>query len=91
MRPGGEESWEKGLVVVWRGGAAFDLPWTRPSSPRTETQYWQWVNLGSTTYYNISIDGHKLTVLEMDGIPVWKSSVTRELFFVQGATRREGE
>ena len=51
-----------------------------------ETQFWQLVNLGSSTYYTVNVDGHEFTVLENDGTPAWKSNKTRELFFVQGGS-----
>lgn len=49
-----------------------------------ETQVLRIANLASNSYYNMSIDGHVMTVLEVDGGLVWDTYETSSLFLFGG-------
>ncbi len=57
--------------------------------PRTalragETQLWRLANIGSDLFYDVQLQGHKLTVLAEDGSPVWKVRTVDHLVMPPG-------
>ena len=37
-----------------------------------ETQLWRIANIGADLFYDVALDGHRMTVVAEDGSPVWK-------------------
>lgn len=73
--------------TLWAASHLFKIIFLCPP----ETQYWQLANLASNAYFNFMVEGHAMTVLEVDGGSVWKTWAERQLFLILGERFGQGQ
>ncbi len=82
-----------GSIVMGQGEIAPDEPSTwlvngqfRPrfSLRPGETQLWRIANIGADLFYDVALDGHRMTVVAEDGSPVWKAWTAKHLVLPPG-------
>ncbi|HST41949.1 MAG TPA: multicopper oxidase family protein [Conexibacter sp.] len=56
----------------------------RMSIAQGETQLWRIGNIGSDLFYNVQLDGHRMTVIAEDGSPVWRVHSADHLVLAPG-------
>lgn len=49
-----------------------------------ETQLWRIGNIGSDLFYDVSLEGHRMTVIAEDGSPVWRVHAANHLVLPPG-------
>jgi FtsP/CotA-like multicopper oxidase with cupredoxin domain len=49
-----------------------------------ESQFWQLANIGDSVFYQLELDDHEFTVVEEDGVMVWRSWQANRLLFPPG-------
>lgn len=81
----------------WAALSASDIDPSSPSTrlvngllaPRTtlrsgETQLWRLANIGSDLFYDVQLEGHRLSVLAEDGSPAWRVRTVDHLVMPPG-------